>query len=115
MMGPFQKAWKKHGRILAILVVVAGAFLASGSLASRIKNKHITGDAHGNLVMAFNLAHHGIISSAELPDETLVPSDYREPLPLFFLAAYIRMTPPLFSREGPEDLNEEPYVRTVKM
>ena len=83
------------------------AFSATGTLIEK--------DAYQNLSMAYNLVHHGVMSmDTDRAPEKLRPSRYREPLPIWVTAAYLRV---FDDRLGDKPLNallEGPDAQLLK-
>jgi hypothetical protein len=75
----------------AVLWVIAAATLGvlCALSAMRINGSEVTADAAQNLQMGINLAHHGTISLDE--GAPWHPTMYREPLPVAFNAAMVRL------------------------
>lgn len=80
----------------ALFVIGTAAVLAL--LWSNRTNEYplIQPDAYENLTAAYNLVHHGVISIDDAPGQTAPEaSEYREPVPILVLAAYISALPSL--------------------
>lgn len=89
------------------------------SLLTLALNRHLTPtatspDATQNLRIAYNLAYHGVYSIDSDPDETLEPTNYREPLPLYLLAAHIRLHPDLASGWAAQSIQQGAGFQTLK-
>ena len=102
----FKRLWGKHGRILLVALLFVFAFFRTAGLQRFLTHAPNTGDAVANVVGAYNLAYHGVISNSENAEENLAPTNYREPLPIFFLAAHIRLHPTLSSGHSVKTINE---------
>lgn len=84
-----------HGRGLRIVLAAIIATLCV-YWTLNVTGAPIVSDASANLKMGLNLAHHGTMSlSSETP---LQPSMYREPLPIFVIAAGILIVDALVGR-----------------
>jgi hypothetical protein len=89
---------------------------------SKITESPTDKDGFQNLSAAYNLAYYGVISGrhrgdvfdSRSPESDLSPTDYREPLPIFFLAAYIKLHPLLSSGLTVDTINEGSAVIAVK-
>jgi hypothetical protein len=97
---------KKTGRALPIVLLLAIAFIKTAGLTRLITDAPSKDDALANVVAAYNLAYHGVISASENAEENLAPTNYREPLPIFFLAAHIRLQPALSSAHTVQTMNK---------
>lgn len=100
---------ESHARIVLVVLILA----LTVSLNFKLTDKPNSADARQNLEGAYNLAYHGIISRKTV-DEGLEPSNYREPLPIAFLAAHIALHPALSSGLTAETINDPPAVIYVK-
>jgi hypothetical protein len=84
----------------------------------QITDSPATKDGYENLSAAYNLAYHGVISVRNLAlgqESDLSPTDYREPLPIIFLAAYIKLIPGLSSSLTADTINEGSALIAVKL
>ena len=74
----------------ALIILVTGVALLGIWFGSPNDYPIVQPDAYENLTAAYNLAHHGVISTEDDPAvKTPAPSEYREPLPIAALAGYI--------------------------
>lgn len=90
------KATSKRLRwVRALIVVITCATLVSIWFGRPSDYPIVQPDAHENLTAAYNLAHHGVISTEDNPAVVPAPSEYREPLPIAVLAGYIAALQPL--------------------
>jgi hypothetical protein len=96
-------------RWLAAAAVVA-VVLSVG--AKRINGAPVDLDAAQSVLMAVNLAHHGTISLAESPP--YVPSDYREPIPVLFMALDIKLIDGLLGPAPAQDYLSGERLRYLK-
>ncbi len=70
-------------------VTIATLLLSWGSAMHRVPaNEPVLYDAWQNLTLAYNLAHHGVLSLSQ-DSARLSPSNMREPLPVAFLALHM--------------------------
>jgi hypothetical protein len=97
-------------QIVALLLLGAVIGFHALQLSARISEDSST-DGLQNLRAAYNLAYHGVISQGEEMDG---PSNYREPLPIIFLAAHIKSHPLLTSGQTLKTINEGKAIAAVK-
>lgn len=105
------------GKYVKIAVFVGMLLLAGWqviSLKGMMTDMPFHADALGNVTMAFNLAHHGVVSEDIDPEGRLSPSDYREPLPIFALAAILKIDPVLSAQNTVSGLNAGVYPLRIK-
>jgi hypothetical protein len=94
------------------LIVLLAACLAF-SLNFLLTDAPNSSDARQNLTAAHNLAYRGMISLSESANKSK-PTNYREPLPIVFLAAHIALHPQLASGLTAKSINDGRVVVRVK-
>ncbi|MCB9436575.1 MAG: hypothetical protein H6673_06200 [Anaerolineales bacterium] len=99
---------------LSILALLSLIFILTLSLQSRLTETTTSPDASENLLIAYNLAYHGSFSLDKDTTNTYAPTNYREPLPIYFLAAHIKLTPSLTSDLTPQTISQGPALATLK-
>jgi len=102
----------KRSRLPIIVAVAAGLAILIAAWTGRITGSRIDQDGGHTLTMAVNLAHSGVMSlRTEAP---LVPSMYREPLPVVVAAAAVLGIDAVHGRAARADYFEGPRARLVK-
>ncbi|MEZ5646636.1 MAG: hypothetical protein R3E99_16005 [Burkholderiaceae bacterium] len=94
------------------LALLMSSLLAWHSLR-HVSGGHIAADARQNLTIAYNLEVHGIFSQGQDRHE-LEPSNLREPLPVWVVAAYLRAFDPPEAVSSVLDLASGPNAAFVK-
>lgn len=93
------RAARRLRAVRALLIAALCAVLAGIWLGKPSDYPIVQPDAYENLTAAYNLAHHGVISiEDDSSPAARKPSEYREPLPIVFLAGYIGALPALDDR-----------------
>lgn len=77
--------WSRHAIWLALLLASVLAWYSMRHVAE----DNIKADARQNLSIAFNVAHHGEFS-LKWRSDVAKPSNFREPLPIWVVAAYLK-------------------------
>ena len=99
----------------ALIIAVTGAVLLSIWFGSPSDYPIVQPDAYENLTAAYNLGHHGVISTEDNPAVTTPePSEYREPLPIAVLAGYITALQPVHGDKPLGDLMFGDNARLLK-
>lgn len=96
------------------MIALAGLLVA---LSGQITDEANGADAQDNLEAGYNLAYFGVLSFDDATEggaAGLTPSNYREPLPIWAIAAYVRLHPALATGHTADTLNAGAAVRTVK-
>lgn len=104
---------RRHQERIALVLVTAIAAVFTVFLNARLTDAPNTGDAVWNLRAAYNCAYRGVFSFGR-DVVILKPSDYREPLPIITLAAYIRLHPELSQDLTLEKLNQGSQLVALK-
>jgi hypothetical protein len=104
----------RNQKTLISIIVFSLIAILTASLNSQITDSPIASDGAQNLKAAYNLAYYGVISASGSPESDLSPTDYREPLPIVFLAAHLRLHPALSSGLTADTINEGLAVIAVK-
>lgn len=94
---------------------LAAVLLSAGLLYSwvhRITGAPIKDDAAQTTLMALNLERHGVISLEEKPP--LIPTNYREPLPVFVSALEIKLVDAALGEAPPEAYFHGQRVQLLK-
>lgn len=81
--------WSRHAIWLALLLATVLAWHS----VRHVTGDNIKADARQNLSIAFNLAERGAFSESHL-DRPAQPSNLREPLPIWVVAAYLELLEP---------------------
>lgn len=105
-------SWTKAGVILFLVAVVLIKW------ALTISERRVSLDDGDNIRMAYNLVHHGVISvngGGSGPDSNPEPTNYREPLPAFVLAATMKALEAVQGPRDPVDYVEGPGARVLKI
>lgn len=98
------------GWLLTLVLCAVLSFFA----ADHIKGDSIKGDATQNLVISYNLYHHGDFSRGG-QNTHHVPTSFREPLPPFVTAAYLKL---FFHPDQPYDFeswHNGAHTRLIKL
>lgn len=98
--------WRRFTVVLAVVLVAA-------TWVGRISGSSIENDAEHNLLIAYNLAYHGIYSRDTDP-ASLTPTNIREPVPIILLAGYLGVSRWLGGDSAFEDLRAGAGARAVK-
>ena len=103
----------KRNKLPIIIAVAVGLAILIAVWTDRITGSRIDQDGGHTLTMAVNLAHAGVISLRTEPP--LVPSMYREPLPVLVAAAAVLGIDALHGRATMPEYFEGTRARLVKL
>lgn len=97
------------------VLILITAFVVVETWVEEPTIQRLSPDQEQNLVLAYNVRHHGVFSVDEdrTPD-ALRPSRYREPLPVLALAGYLFVADPLLGDLPINDLTEVENLKILK-